>query len=431
MKNQLTDRISWMIEQFKSEFQLDQTRKLTEHALNTFFYTCFTYFPNISLFLARDSNMLKIFLQMFGQLPIEKVNFKTDNRSLNELASEIYEYIRQHLQQLLQITNQQDWNDISRGLTIFMCAQLLGNETTFNTFSLFEQMKEFHEKQEMTANCLVKRLIDLHTSIQNNSWTKLFTLVTDKHLLINCLDLVTSLEDYLIVLQYVIKDDSINESMKKQLTTHFDRFINQTDVTRKSSSLNPYISLSLSIVSLEQINCLLTYLQPNYQSQTFSSQETLRTFQSIIKSSTSLPLKIHICLENLDMNKLSLETLRQLFQLNHSVSIFKFDQMNYLIRILNNYPNRTSQFYITWFRCFLCEKNNEHTKEEHDKFKQLVKTWFNCFQHDFNILVQIIEKLDSLFEHLQSTVTNENVDLRMDIFQHHLLIICFEPSKFF
>ena len=244
MKNQMIEQIDWMIEQFQRELELDQTRKLTEHSLNTFFYTCFTHFPHIRPFLAREPNMLKIFLQMFGQLVIEKSNFKTENNSLNALASDIYDFIRQYFRQLLQNTNQQDWNSISRGLTIFMCAQMLGNEIIFNTFSLLEQMNDYPEKQEITANGLVKRLVELHTSIRNESWTRLFNLVTDKHLLISCFDLITTLDDYLIILQYIIKDNSINEGMKEQLTNHFDQLINRIDFTRKSLSSSLFISSS-------------------------------------------------------------------------------------------------------------------------------------------------------------------------------------------
>lgn len=230
----MSDKVPCMVAQFQRELYQDQSRKLTEHALNAFFHTCSTYIPHVNSFLREDPNALKIFLQMFGLLPIEKDNLKKDNFSLTQLASEIYQHIKIHLDQLLMTTNEDDWLLLTKGLTVFMSAQLLGNETTFNGFYLLEQMKDDSEKQAVVANGLLRRLVDLQTSIKNDNWTKLFPLATDKHVLINCLDLVTTLDDYLTVLQCVIKDNPIDGAMKSQLGNNFDRLINRTDFIRKS-----------------------------------------------------------------------------------------------------------------------------------------------------------------------------------------------------
>jgi hypothetical protein len=188
-----------MIEQFQHEVHVDSTRKFTQHFFNAFFYTCLTYLPQINYYLERDPNVMKYFIQMFGLLPIERDNLKFDNVSLGYLASEFYHFIKIHLNNLLQ-------------------------------------MKDYSEKQELIVNCLLRRLVEFRVPIKNNTWTKLSSLTTDKHLLINCLDLVTSLDEYLIVLQYVIKHNIINEPMKLQLINNFDRLINRTDFTRKYSS---------------------------------------------------------------------------------------------------------------------------------------------------------------------------------------------------
>jgi hypothetical protein len=138
-----------------------------------------------------------------------------------------------HLYDLLQTINHNDWLLFIQGLTIFMSAQMLGNQTTFNTFILLEQMRDYSEKQELIANLLLKRLVELQMPVKNDTWTNLFSLATDKHLLYNCLDLVTSLDDYLIVLQHVIKHNSINEQITFQLTNNFDKLINRTDFISK------------------------------------------------------------------------------------------------------------------------------------------------------------------------------------------------------
>jgi hypothetical protein len=221
------------MQQFVNESSIDNVRKLTQHQLDMFFYVSYTYLPQINHYLNRDKNAIKIFLQMFGRLPIDKDNFKFDNISFNSLASELYDYIKKYLNDLLQTINHNDSLLVIQGLTIFMSAQMLGNQTTFNTFALIGQMRDYPEKQELIVNLLLKRLVELQMTIKNDTWTNLFFLTTDKHLLFNCLELVTSLDDYLIVLQHIIKHNSINEQMKIQLTNNFDKLISRVDFISK------------------------------------------------------------------------------------------------------------------------------------------------------------------------------------------------------
>lgn len=225
-----------MIEQFQHELRLDPSRKLTEHSLIGFFYTYFHNFPQINSHISRHPHNLKILLQVVGHLPIEKNNFKADSDILGQLSTEIYGHLRDHLPELLQSSTEQDWHSISRGLTIFMSAQLLNNKTIFNTFALLKQMKDDPNKQGITANCLINRLIEFHAPIRNDSYTELFPLITDKHLLINYLQLINTFDEYLIVLQCIVKDNSNINLMEKQLAEQFDRFVNRTEFTRKYSS---------------------------------------------------------------------------------------------------------------------------------------------------------------------------------------------------
>jgi hypothetical protein len=217
------------IHQFRNEFNSNDTRKLTQHQLNMFFYVSYTYLPQINSYLKADKNAVKIILRIFGILPIDKENFKIDNKSLGSLASELYDYIKIHLDDLLTTTDQNDWLEFIQGLSLFMTAQMLGNQTIFNTFILLEQMINHREKQELIANLLLKRIVELQMPIKNDSWINLLPLVTDKYLLYNCLDLVASLDDYLVLLQYIIKHNSVNEQMQVELTKNFDKLIDRGD----------------------------------------------------------------------------------------------------------------------------------------------------------------------------------------------------------
>lgn len=227
------DKFNCLIQQFQNEFNMDNSKKLSQYQLEMFIYSSYIYLPQINDYLRKDENAVKIFLQMFGILPVEKANFNFDKITLINLTSEFYEYIKKHLNNLLQTLNQQDWQLLIQGLVIFMSIEMLGHPTIFDTFTLLKLMNDYPEKQELTINFLFKHLVELQIPIKNNNWTNLFSLVTDKHLLISCLDLATSLDDYLIVLQYVIKHNVINEQMKIQLTNNFDKLISRSDFTGK------------------------------------------------------------------------------------------------------------------------------------------------------------------------------------------------------
>jgi hypothetical protein len=429
IKSNMHEQFNYIIEQFKHELSTDNTRKLSQHFLNVFFHTCYTYLPQINYQLKENENAMKIFLQMFGLLPIEKDNLKFDNTSLSLIASEFFDYITMHLENLLQTTNHNDWILLSKGLTVFMTAQMLGSQTPFNTFILIEQMKNDPEKQELVVNFLLRRLIEFQVPIKNDTWTNLFPLTTDKDLLINCLNLVASLDNYFIALQHIIKHNTINESMKLQLTMNFDRSISRTDFIRKYFFKENFLIISFSIVSLENILSLLTYLQPQYRPTTSSSIENIHLFQLIIKSSHSLRQKINSCLENLDINRISLESLCELFQLDHSVSILVIDKTNYLIKTIINHHNRTENFYTTWFICFLCDKYYQNNGNEQQNFQRLLKIWLDYIKNDRDMLPQIIAKLDMLFDHLQNIIRNDDDDYRLTEFLENMITTVFQPSK--
>jgi hypothetical protein len=223
------DEFDCFINQFLQQLNINDPQTLSQHQLNVLFYVSYTYLPQIIGDLRKHSFAIKIFLQMFGLLPINKENFYVDNHSLSSLASEVYDYIKIHLQELLRTMENSDWTLFIKGLTIFMSRHMLGGQTTFNTFAILEKMIDNREKQECIVNLLLKRLIELQMPVKCGDWTMLFSLATDKHLLYDCLDLVTSFDDYLIVLQHVIRNNSTNEQMESQLTKNVDKFISRPD----------------------------------------------------------------------------------------------------------------------------------------------------------------------------------------------------------
>lgn len=183
---------------------------------------------------------------------------------------------------------------------------------------------------------------------------------------------------------------------------------------------------SFLLVSFNQIILLFTSLQSHPQSLILSNRENLQTYQSIIKSSGALRSKISSSLDKFDTTKIPLESFDQLFQLDHSLAILKINKTNYLIRIMTNYPHRTSSFFIKYFRYFLCEKTFRNTPDEQKNYQSLLKNWLDYVANDLNILTE----LDSLLDYLQNIIHDHENDPRMGIVLRGLLNICFEPSEF-
>ncbi len=182
-------------------------------------------------------------------------------------------------------------------------------------------------------------------------------------------------------------------------------------------------------MSLENILILLRNLQPQYRTTICSSTEDMNIFQSIIKSSNLLRQNINVCLENLDINKISLELLRELFELDHLVSILVIDKTSYLIKTIINHQNRTGNFYVTWFICFLCDKHYQNNSCDQQNFHRLLDVWLNYIKNDRDMLLQIIAKLDTLLDQLQIVIINDNNDNRLDVFRENMLTACFQPRK--
>ncbi len=180
---------------------------------------------------------------------------------------------------------------------------------------------------------------------------------------------------------------------------------------------------------MENILSLLNYLQPEYTTTTCSSIEDMHIFQLIIKSSNLLRQKISHCLENLDINKISLESLCKLFELDHFVSIIDIDKTNYLIKIIVNHQNRTGIFYTSWFIYFLCDKHYQNNNNNQQNFQRLLNVWLTNIKNDQDMLPQIIAKLDTLLDHLQNVIINDNNDNRLDEFRENMLTAFFQPSK--
>lgn len=139
--------------------------------------------------------------------------------------------------------------------------------------------------------------------------------------------------------------------------------------------------------------------------------------------------KIKQCLEHLDVKTVPFESIRELFQIDQSVSLILIDKTKFLLRTLEESQNRTERFYFEWFLYFLCDRSYRHTDYDQQSFCQLLDAWFNHVKANQDILGQMICKLDRMIDHLSTAQNAEDHDHRLTQFVIKMLNVCFQPGE--
>jgi len=233
IKNKMYEHFRLFSTQFFQEYKTDKALQLTSEIFGQLFRLFSIHLPQINLLLKTDTTAVQIYFHLLSKLPLNKTNFDYQHSSFRSLATELYDSIKIQLDKLLESLDLAEWISLSQGLVVFMSADMLDNSTSFNTMNLLEQMKTNPEKQSLTVNILFQYLIPLQSVIRNDSWTELISLIKNRDLLNECLELVHSMNDCLIVLQHIISDTQVNDAVKLQLAENFNQLVNRTDFIGK------------------------------------------------------------------------------------------------------------------------------------------------------------------------------------------------------
>ena len=238
IENDMHEAFDYLLHQFSEQICPGQGRILSRDELTAFFLTCYTQLPKINNLLRESEKAFELYLRMLGILPISKDNFPVYNDTLDSLIVDLYDHTKKHFSQLLSVVNGPNRSMMVRGLTVLMCIPLLSNRNTFDTISLLREISGDHPGQRSAiVHELLKRVIEFRIPIQMQNWAGLFTFATDKYLFCQSLDLVTTLDDYLIVLLHAIRTCSFNAQNQTELTEKLDRLIHPKNFVRTYSNL--------------------------------------------------------------------------------------------------------------------------------------------------------------------------------------------------
>lgn len=156
-----------------------------------------------------------------------------------------------------------------------------------------------------------------------------------------------------------------------------------------------------------------------------------QTMRAIIKESRALSARMRqILLDPISKNAL-LETIREIFQLDHHLSLLKLDKTKYLVEILRKSTDQSEAFLSRWFLYFLCDRNYQESKEDdRNQFDVLMEAWFERVTHDPRVFLKFLSRLNECIESLQM-ISNTADDYRSKKFRDNMVETCFRMSKFY
>jgi hypothetical protein len=110
-----------------------------------------------------------------------------------------------------------------------------------------------------------------------------------------------------------------------------------------------------------------------------------------------------------------------IFHSYHPYFLFNIDRQQYLSRMLSRRDDQTTDYFITWFICFLCESNPDWMN-----YQDLLSQWTECFIQNSDLFSKIIKKFDILIE-LWTKVAPDNQQ-RSTFFVTHMVTQCFRQG---
>lgn len=187
----------------------------------------------------------------------------------------------------------------------------------------------------------------------------------------------------------------------------------------KERERNIYSFLSHLKVNLPNIAFILTYLKEH------TSDKSDQLIQSILQTNDTLRNKIEAYLNRKANNLTILEfpfVHNILFRSYHAYLLHNINRQQFLSRTLIHRKDHTSDYFTTWFECFLCQ-----TTEDWLNYKELTRQWTECFIRNRKLISEIMEKIDLLID-LWIKAEPNNTD-RLNFFVTHMVTQCFQHGK--
>ncbi|CAF4618689.1 unnamed protein product [Rotaria sp. Silwood2] len=342
---------------------------------------------------------------MFGLLSINQENLIIDRISAI-FASTILDILSNKLDEVLTIIDENDWIYFSQGLVALICVKLIDHRNeneTCNTTDLIARMPE-GEQRDNAAFVLLDLFYQLQRRLPKNKVMELYRLVKPDQFALDYLELAVSLETYIDYLIYLLKiRQDTSDDMKDDIKNQLDKLLAKNHFS----------------ITLFDIGFILNYVKEK------TDDKSMQLIQSIFQTNNTLQSKIKLELSrrnyNISSNEFSL-IHDIIIHLYNSYLLYNINRLQYLTRILNSRYDRTSSYFLAWFKYFLCG-----TDEDWLIYKELTRQWTECFANDQKILYEILENIDSLIDLWTKASLNNNQE--SNFFVTYMVAQCFRQAK--
>ncbi|CAF3297892.1 unnamed protein product [Rotaria sp. Silwood2] len=404
LSTQSYDKVDSLFDQFAATLE---SRKIiiSRESLKIFFSLCYKYLSTIENALKQDLDALKILIRMIGLLSISRENLIFD-QAASIFASIILKNLCDKLDAVLTTINENDWTSFCQGLVTLICIKLLhqGNENeASNTIDLLSRMPEGQQRKDAVLK-LLDLFYELQCRLSKNKVMELYTLVEPDDLALKYLELAVSIEIYIDYLTYFLKirEDNTND-FQENIKDQLDRLLEKN-----------YFPITLFDIAF-----ILTYLKQQ------TDNKSIQLIQSVFQTNNTLRSKIESDLNrrnyNISTNEFPL--IRDIMIRSYnSFLLHNINRQQYLLRTLNRRNDRTSDYFLSWFECFLCEID-----EDWINYQELTRQWTECFVTNKKMLSEVMEKVDSLIDLWTKVAPNNNQ--RSNFFVTHMVAQCFRQEN--
>ncbi|CAF1283625.1 unnamed protein product, partial [Rotaria magnacalcarata] len=400
LRTQSYDKCDALFDQFKI-IEESSRPVMSSNCLERFLSMCLKYLSTIEDVLNQDLNALKVLIQMIALIPISKQNIMFDENA-SGFVSVILKIISGKINNLIVIINKNDWISFYKGLTLLICIKILREKDkndTDNTIDLLSRISE-REQREDAALQLLKLFKLLERRLPGNKMMELYKLMNPKDLTLEYLEPTVSWETYIYGLTHIVENceccmNDLEDLIKDQLCR--------------------FLKVNYFPMLLPDVAWILTYLKPQ------TNNKSTQIIQRIFQKSDSLQISIEQYLDSRSYSITSNEfpLVRDiLIRSYNSKLMHNINRPEYLLRMLTYRKEHKIDHFIEWFKCFLCE-----TDENWIKYQDLVCHWTNCFVKDQIALFEIMKQVDSLIDLWIKVAPNNNQ--RSDFFVTHMVTQCY------
>ncbi len=150
-----------------------------------------------------------------------------------------------------------------------------------------------------------------------------------------------------------------------------------------------------------------------------------RWIQTILESNKTLRTTIENYLQSKNHHILlnDFRIVRDIiFRYHNSYILHNINRQQFLSHTLSRRDDRTVDYYVNWFACFLCESHPTWMN-----YKELLQQWTQCFVHDSDMFKKIITQIDMLID-LWAKVAMDDKE-HLSFFIKYMVTQCFQQGK--